>query len=102
MLTKHIFPWVLAVSKRLRLKMSTITEPRSLSEYDRVVLRTTLAFPGTAPAVFTNENVRGVLGTDETCMTCPRWACATQGNVGGRRCQEFRCDECGYVFGKST
>jgi transposase-like protein len=103
MMTKRIFPWVLAVSKRLLRQMSTMTKPRFLTEYDRAVLRTTLAFPGTAPAVFTNENVRGLLGADETCMTCPRCASAGQGRVdGGRRCQEFRCDECGYAFGKST
>jgi hypothetical protein len=33
------------------------------------MLRATLAIPGTAPAVFTNENVRGLIGADETCMT---------------------------------
>jgi len=46
--------------------MSTMTKRRSLSEYERAMLRATLAFPGTAPAVFTNKNVRGLLGTDET------------------------------------
>ena len=103
MLTKHIFPWVLAVSKRLRRQMPTITKPRSLSEYDRAVLRTTLAFPGTAPAVFTNENIRGVLGADEASMTCPRCANAGQARVdGGSACQEFRCDECWYTSPKST
>ena len=103
MMTKRIFPWVLAVSKRLLRQMSTMTKPGSLSEYDRAVLRSTLAFAGTAPAVFTNENIRGVLGADEACMTCPRCASAGQGRVdGGRACQEFRCDECCYTSPKST
>jgi hypothetical protein len=48
-----------------------MTKPRSLSEYDRAMLRVTL---GTAPGAFTNEKL----------------------------CQEFRCDECDYAFGKST
>jgi len=44
-----------------------------------------------------------VLGVDETCMTCPLCGTATQGRVdGGKLCQEFRCDECDYAFGKST
>ena len=81
----------------------TMTKPRFLREYDRAVLRTTLAFPGTAPGVFTNENVRRLLGADETRMTCPLCATAAQGRVdGGKLCQEFRCDECGYAFAKST
>jgi transposase-like protein len=80
-----------------------MTKPRFLREYDRAMLRTTLAFPGTAPAVFTNENVRGLLGADETCMTCPLCGTAAQGRVdGGKLCQEFRCDECDYAFRKST
>jgi transposase-like protein len=103
MMTKRIFPWVLAVSKRLLRQMSTKTTPRFLSEYDRATLRSTLAFGGTAPAVFTNENIRGMLGADEACMTCPRCASAGQGRVdGGRACQEFRCDECNYTSAKST
>jgi len=80
-----------------------MTKPRFLSEYDRAVLRTTLAFPSTAPVVFTGENIRRLLGADEICMTCPRYTSAAQGRVDeGRGCQEFRCDECGYVFAKST
>jgi transposase-like protein len=71
-------------------------KPRSLSDYDRAMLRVTLA---SAPGVFTNEDVRGLLGADETCMTCP--LCGT-GRVGGKLCQEFRCDECNYAFAKST
>ena len=66
MMTKRIFPWVLAVSKRLLRQMSTMTKPRSLTEYNRAMLRATLAFPGMAPAVFTNENVRGLLGADSS------------------------------------
>jgi transposase-like protein len=103
MMTKRIFPWVWAVSKRFLRQMSTMTKPSLLSEYDRAVLRSTLAFGGTAPAVFTNENIRGVLGANEACMTCPRCASAGQGRVdGGRACQEFRCDECWYTSPKST
>ena len=103
MMTKRSFSWVLAVSKRLLRQMSTMTKPQSLSEYDRTMLRATLAFSGTAPAVFTNENIRGVLGADEACMSCPRCASAGQGRVdGSRACQEFRCDECGYTSAKST
>jgi transposase-like protein len=80
-----------------------MTKPRSLSEYVRAMLRRTLAFPDTAPAVFMNENVRGLLGTDETCATCPLCGNAAQGLVeGGKLCQEFRCDECGHRFAKST
>ena len=78
---------------------TTMTKPSSLSEYDRAILRATLASPGTAPGVFTNENVRGQLGADETCMTCP--LCGT-GAQGGKLCKEFRCDQCGYAFSKST
>jgi len=103
MMTKRIFPWVLAVSKRLLRQMSTMTKPRFLSEYDRAVLRSTLAFSGTATPVFTNENIRGVLGADEASMTCPRCANAGQARVdGGSACQEFRCDECCYTSPKST
>ena len=103
MMTKRIFPWVLAVSKRWLRQMSTMAEPRFLSEYDRAALRSTLAFGGTAPAVFTNENIRGVLGADEASMTCPRCANAGQARVdGGSACQEFRCDECCYTSPKST
>jgi hypothetical protein len=103
MMTKRSFSWVLAVSKRLLRQMSTMTKPRSLSEYDRAMLRATLAFPGTAPAVFTNENIRGVLGADEACMSCPRCGSAAQGrNDGGKPCQDFKCDSCCYVFAKST
>ena len=77
-----------------------MTKPRSLSEYDRAMLRVTLA---TAPGVFTNENVRSLLGVDETCMNCPLCGTAALGRVdGGKPCQEFRCDECDYAFGKST
>jgi transposase-like protein len=77
-----------------------MTKARSLSEYDRAMLRVTL---GTAPGVFTNENVRRLLGVDETYMTCPLCGTAAQGRVdGGKLCQEFRCDECDYAFGKST
>ena len=102
MMTKHIFRWVLAESKRLLRQMSTTTKPRFLSEYDRAVLRSTLAFTGTAPAVFASENIRGVLGADEACMTCPR-SSAGQGRVEDvKACQEFRCDECGCSFAKST
>ena len=72
----------------------------SLNERDRAMLRATLAFPGTAPAVFTNQNVRGLIGADETCMTCPRCGSAVQ--AVDKRCQEFRCDECPYTFAKST
>ena len=43
MTTKRIFPWVLAVSKRLLRQMSTTTTSRFLSEYDRATLRSTLA-----------------------------------------------------------
>jgi transposase-like protein len=83
--------------------MSTMTKPQSLSEYDRAMLRATLAFSGTAPAVFMNENIRGVLGADEACMTCPRCGSAAQGrNDGGKPCQDFKCDSCCYVFAKST
>ena len=98
----RIFPGLLAVSKRLLRQMS-MAKPRFLSEYDRAALRSTLAFGGTAPAVFTNENIRGLLGADEASMTCPRRASAGQGRVdGGRACQEFRCDECCYTSPKST
>ena len=80
-----------------------MTNPPYLSEYDRAMLRTTLASPGTAPGVFTNENVRRLFGADETCMTCPLCATTAQGRVdSGKLCQEFRCDECGYAFAKST
>src|SRR5215475_460236 len=103
MMTKRIFPWVLAVSKRLLRQMSTMTKPRFLSEYDRAVLRSTLAFSGTAPVVFTNRNVRRLLGADKTCMTCPRCGSAAQGrNDGGKPCQDFKCDACCYAFAKST
>jgi len=74
-------------------------KPGFLNERDRAMLRATLAFPGTAPAVFTNENVRGLLGADKTCMTCPR--CGNAGE-GGKLCQEYRCDACSYAFAKST
>src|SRR5262249_55978555 len=47
MTTKRIFPWVLAVSKRLLRQMSTTTTSRFLSEYDRATLRST---QGTDPA----------------------------------------------------
>jgi len=80
-----------------------MTKPRSLSEYARAMLRRALAFPDTAPAVFTSENVRGLLGADETSMSCPLCGNAAQGPVGGGKlCQEFRCDECGHRFAKST
>ena len=72
-----------------------------LNELDRAMLRATLASPGTAPAVFTNENVRGLLGADKTCMTCPRCGNAVLGQ-GAKLCQEYRCDECSYAFAKST
>jgi transposase-like protein len=75
-------------------------KPGSLNELDRAMLRAMLAFPGMAPAVFTNENVRGLIGADETCMTCPR--CGDVAQAGDKRCQEFRCDECCYTFAKST
>jgi transposase-like protein len=75
-------------------------KPGSLNEFDRAMLRAALAFPGTAPAVFTNENVRGLIGADKTCMTCPR--CGSAAQAGDKRCQEFRCDECCYAFAKST
>src|SRR5262249_41726868 len=58
-----------------------MTKPRSLSEYARAMLRRALAFSETAPAVFTNENVRGLLGADETSMSCPRCGNAAQGRV---------------------
>ena len=103
MMTKRIFPWVLTVSKRLLRQIPTIDRPPFLSQYDRAVLRSALAFTGTAPAVFTNENIRGVLGADEASMTCPRCANAGQARVdGGSACQEFRCDECCYTSPKST
>jgi len=103
MMTRRSFSWVLAISKRLLRQMSTMTTPRFLSEYDRAVLRSALSFPGTAPAVFTNENIRMVLGADEASITCPRCARAEQGHVDGNRaCQEFRCDECCYTSPKST
>ena len=73
--------------------------PGSLNELDRAMLRATLAFPGTAPGVFMRENVRRLLGADETCMTCPRYGTTAQGS---RLCEESRCDECGYAFAKST
>jgi hypothetical protein len=57
-----------------------MTKARSLSEYDRAMLRVTL---GTAPGVFTNENVRRLLGVDETYMTCPLCGTAAQGRVDG-------------------
>jgi transposase-like protein len=76
-------------------------KPGFLNERDRAMLRATLAFPGTAPAVFTNENVRGLLGADKTCMTCPRCGSAVPGE-GGKLCQEYRCDECSYALAKST
>jgi transposase-like protein len=80
-----------------------MTKPRSLSEYVRAMLRATLASPGTAPAIFMNENVCGLLGADETCMTCPLCGNVAQDRVdGGKLCQEFRCDECGHRFAKST
>ena len=102
MMIKRSSSWVLAAAKRL-LKQMSMTKPASLSEYDRAVLRTTLAFPGTAPGVFTNKNVRWLLGADETCMTCPRCGSATQGrDDGGKPCQDFKCDACCYVFAKST
>jgi hypothetical protein len=80
-----------------------MTKPRSLSEYGRAMLRATLASPGTAPAVFMHENVRGLLDADETCMICPLCGTVAQGRVdGGKLCQEFRCDECDHRFAKST
>jgi transposase-like protein len=80
---------------------TTMTKPRSLSEYARAMLRRALAFSDTAPAVFTSENVRALLGADETSMSCP--LCGNTGRVdGGKLCQEFRCDECGHRFAKST
>ena len=66
-------------------------KPGSLNELDRAMLRATLAFPGTAPAVFTNQNVRALLGADKNCMTCPRCGNAVPGE-GGKLCQEYRCD----------
>ena len=82
--------------------MSKMTKPGSLSEYDRAMLRGMLALPGAA-SIFTNQNVRGLLGAHETCMTCPRCGSATQGCVYmGKSCQDFKCDECCYVFAKST
>jgi hypothetical protein len=102
MMTKRIFPWVLTVSKRLLRQIPTIDRPPFLSQYDRAVLRSALAFTGTAPAVFTNENIRGVLGADQACMTCPR-SSAGQGRIDdGKICQESRCDECGWPSAKST
>ena len=76
-------------------------KPGSLNELDRAMLRATLASPGTAPAVFTNKNVRALLGADKTCMTCPRCGNAVPGE-GGKLCQEYRCDTCSYAFAKST
>jgi hypothetical protein len=78
---------------------TTLTMLHSLSEYDRAKLRAMLAPPSTAPGAFTNENIRRLLGADETCMTCPRYGTAAQ---GWKLCKEFRCDECGYRFAKST
>ena len=66
-------------------------KPGSLNELDRAMLRATLASPGTAPAVFTNKNVRALLGADKNCMTCPRCGNAVPGE-GGKLCQEYRCD----------
>src|SRR5262252_853032 len=87
----------------LRRESNVNEDQAPLSEYDRAMLRATLAFPGTAPAVFTNKNGRGLLGADETCMTCPRCGSAAQGhNDGGKPCQDFKCDACCYVFAKST
>jgi hypothetical protein len=76
-------------------------QPGSLNELDRAMLRATLASPGTAPAVFTNQNVRGLLGADATCMTCPRCGNAVPGE-DGKLCQEYRCDACSYAFAKGT
>ena len=77
-----------------------MTNPRPLSEYDRAMLRRALAFPDTAPAVFMHENIRGLLGADETSMTCP--LCGNAAQDGGKLCQEIRCHECGHRFAKST
>ena len=78
--------------------------PRSFSECERAILRATLGFPGgTALPAIMNENVRDLLGVDETYMSCPRCGGAVQGGLDSdRRCQEFRCDECRYAFAKST
>ena len=77
----------------------TMTKPPYLSEYDRAMLRTMLAFPGTAPAVFTNENVRRLFGADETCMTCPLCATTAQGRVdGGKLCQELDATNAATCF----
>jgi hypothetical protein len=77
-----------------------MTKSKSLSERERALLRTTLA-SGTAPAAFTSENVRGLLGADDACMACPRCGTAP-GRVDVKLCQEFRCDQCGYRFARST
>ena len=83
-------------------KGATMTRnPGLLNELDRAMLRATLACPGTAPAVFTNQNARALLGADKTCMTCPRCGNAVPGE-GGKLCPEYRCDACSYAFAKST
>src|SRR5262245_30561881 len=98
MMTKRIFPWVLAVSKRLLRQMSTMTKPRFLSEYDRAAVRATLAFGGTAPAVVWNEELRGVVGADAVSLAGPPCGSGGAGRGhGGRACQEVRCDECRYT-----
>src|SRR5262249_34143748 len=76
-------------------------KPGSLNERDRAMLRATLASPGTAPAVFTDKNVRALIGADKTCMSCPRCGNAVPGE-GGNLCQKYRCDECSSAFAKST
>ena len=78
-------------------------KPRSLSEYDRAILRATLAFPGTAAAVFSDKDIRGLLGSDQACLTCPRCGSAAKERVDDDNlCRDFKCDACCYVFAKST
>jgi hypothetical protein len=71
----------------------------SINEFDHAMLRATFAFADTALAISTNENVRGLLGAEKLCVTCPLYGNAASGT---KRCQEYRCDECPYRFAKST
>ena len=49
-----------------------------------------------------HDQATTLLRTQIACMTCPR-SSARQGRVDdGKICQEFRCDECGWRFAKST
>src|SRR5262245_50157022 len=65
---------------RLRLTTARCCVPRSLSQ-------------DTAPALFTNQNVRVLLGADKTCMTCPRCGSAAQPGVDDGRMLLRPCKE---------